>query len=565
MEADSSVPTTEPIQVEPAEPTSVPILSSLDIQVDSSTRIFPEARLTLEKTVPLSIIDATVTRFAATAAAWLYDRPINTDALSIERLKVALEKTLNHYPQWAGKLHFAPYNAEGCHTQRFGRLMLSYGSTSDPGVHFQVAHSQVRLSSFIPSASERAAGAGIYDFTAIPIAELLLDEQKLALYNMKDFEGLPCMSVQLTTFVCGGISIAVKIAHPLADAQCMVQFVHDWAAINRALLANSILPTIYRPFDPSLLDRAASGDIDAADPDPELIKCSRELPVRRFDWWLSGEQCPWPTNAGHVPPEIAVKGLVEPFGTPMPWNEWDVFAPVRHCLVYFTAEELRRISEEASSTATYRISRLDALLGHVWHLLSCARNLDGDETSDLYVTFGARGRVSPPLPETFIGSPIIITHVASSNAISRGSRASAIRSSISAFTPSNLGAFLHDKAYEGSPQRIWNTFFGKCNTLVTSWLRLGVYQMDFGSGSTPRYVEAIMPSVDGCIQIMESGVSPLVQGGDWKKVHWADEGVCVSLYLKDDVMERFLGDLQLRKYRSNAVCAGICGDPCSKN
>jgi hypothetical protein len=559
MEADSSVPTmvaSEPVQVEPAEPTAIPTLSSLDIQVDSSTRIFPEARFTQEKTVPLSILDATVARFAATAAAWLYDRSTNTDALSTERLKVSLEKTLNYYPQWTGTLHFAPYNAEGGHTERFGRLMLSYGSTSDPGVHFLVTHSQVRLSSLIPSPSEREAGSGIYDITAIPIAELLPEEQKLALYNMKDFEGLPCMIVQLTTFACGGISIAVKMAHPLADAQCMVQFVHDWAGINRALSANSTLPTISRPFDPSLLDRAASGDIDAPDPDPELIKCSRELPVRRFDWWLSGDQCPWPTNAGHIPPEIAAKGLVEPFGTPMPWNEWDVFAPVSHCLIYFTAEELQRISEDASSMGTSRISRLDALLGHVWHLLSCARKLDGDETSDLHITFGARGRVSPPLPETFIGSPIILTCVTGSKAMSREARASAIRSSICAFTPSNLGAFLHDKAYEATPQRIWNAFLGKCNTIVTSWLRLGVYQMDFGGGSTPRYVEAIMPSVDGCIQIMESGVSPSVQGGDLKKVHWADERVCVSLYLKRDVMESFLDNPQLRKYRSNAVHAG---------
>jgi hypothetical protein len=80
--------------------------------------------------------------------------------------------------------------------------------------------------------------------------------------------------------------------------------------------------------------------------------------------------------------------------------------------------------------------------------------------------------------------------------------------------------------------------------------------MDFDGGNAPRYVEAFMPSMDGCIQIMESGVTPLVQRGDLKKVHWADEGVCVSLYLKDDVMERFLGNPQLRKYRSNAVRAG---------
>ena len=64
---------------------------------------------------------------------------------------------------------------------------------------------------------------------------------------------------------------------------------------------------------------------------------------------------------------------------------------------------------------------------------------------------------------------------------------------------------LHDLAFEVSPHRLWNGFLGRRNTIVTSWLRLKAYEVDFGT-SVPRFVDAFMPNMDGCVQIM----------GEWK-------------------------------------------------
>jgi len=95
--------------------------------------------------------------------------------------------------------------------------------------------------------------------------------------------GLPGTIIRLTTFDCGGVAVAVKMAHVLADAQAMVQFVNNWARVNRDILAQAPIPRLSPVFDPSLIDRAAAGDIDAAKPDPEIIRAARTLHINRFD------------------------------------------------------------------------------------------------------------------------------------------------------------------------------------------------------------------------------------------------------------------------------------------
>ncbi|KAJ5294256.1 hypothetical protein N7508_009077 [Penicillium antarcticum] len=100
--------------------------------------------------------------------------------------------------------------------------------------------------------------------------------------------------------------------------------------------------------------------------------------------------------------------------------------------------------------------------------------------------------------------------------------ASKIRDTMKEFTPEAVGAMLHDAAHEVSPQRLWQGFLGRGHTLVTSWLRLGLYDVSFcgGSGSVPR--------VDGCLQITDDA--------------FGDGGMDVAVYLDEGDMGRLLGD-----------------------
>jgi hypothetical protein len=69
----------------------------------------------------------------------------------------------------------------------------------------------------------------------------------------------------------------------------------------------------------------------------------------------------------------------------------------------------------------------------------------------------------------------------------------------------------------------------------------GVYEVDFGAG-VPSYVEALMPSCDGLVEVMEAGDVRNVDGG---RKDWISEGVDVSVYLEEKAMERLLGDRKL--------------------
>ena len=263
----------------------------MDIKVISQSRIFPESRVDQSASgvhnVPLTITDATAAQFSPTAAMWMFDPATEIDseaqtALSPDQMKLSFQKTLSAYTQWAGQLHLSPYKANGNHMQRLGRLSLSYGAASDPGVEFVSAHSPSNLSALVPSTKTRMTGLKWVDLTHLPSDELL-PLVPLALHNMIDYAGLPGMMVQLTTLACGSCVLAIKMAHPLADAQALMCFMHDWAATNRAMLASTLLPSLSPIFDPSLVDQAATGDIDALEPDQSLVQKVRRLPLHRFD------------------------------------------------------------------------------------------------------------------------------------------------------------------------------------------------------------------------------------------------------------------------------------------
>ena len=152
--------------------------------------------------------------------------------------------------------------------------------------------------------------------------------------------------------------------------------------------------------------------------------------------------------------------------------------------------------------------------------------------------------MSPPLPDSFAGSPILLGHVsrrgsdvAGVDGIGLGAIVLEVRKMMALFTPRAVAAYLHDAAHEVSPQRLWQCFLGERHTLVTSWVRAGAYEVDFcgGDGGTrPVYVQGKMPRMDGVLQMMDVGEG----AGDFD----------VSLCLERGAMGRLLADGLLRKY-----------------
>ena len=509
------------------------------------TRLFPSSRPQQPISAPLSILDATVVRYAPTGAIWLFEHIPEgvSETEFLDRLRSSFVDALNDSPHFAGQLQWAPVRPSGLHTERFNRPIIIYGDEKDPGVEWSVVrHSSISLQSLAPPASERASGKGVWigdEFAQ----SLFLSNTSLPLHDLRECEGLPAVQIQLNLFNDGGYGIGIKMAHALADAQALMVFVHHWAAQSRKSFSFTDTSSLMDApiFNPALLDARAAGDIDGPAADPALVSAARQLPLHRFDWWRTNAPGypPFsiPTTENSKPSAEALSQLELSPSTSAPWLTWDFSRPVRYTQLHYPGPELDRLKEQARANGRLDISRLDALLAHIWAAINHARGHD-KSTEDVFLnlTLGVRARVSPPLPDSFMGSPLFLAHIKSSGASactsSVGQTASKIRETMLRFTPDAVGAMLHDAAHEVSPQRLWQAFLGTQHTLVTSWLRLKVYQVDFvGSKRQPRYVHAVMPKMDGCLQVMDPGVD--------------DGGVDIALYLDAEAMEKLLVDRQL--------------------
>lgn len=542
----------------------------------SSQKVFPAAPVTGgEKAVRLSIADATVARFSPCAAVWLYDATEASRDTNLlrARLQQALGQTLDDYPHFAGQLRWATSNNNNSEPLRLGRPVVTYGTREDPGVEFTAAAYDGGLAALVPSEeARRGGGQRVWIASDFPQDELLPGAELAFESHLGRFEGLPGASAQVTTFSCGGFAVGIKITHCLSDAVCLVQFAKAWSARAGALFSSETLaagsssspPPRAAVFDPSLLDRHAGlqqGRRDAV-ADDDKIRLARSLPMHRYDWWRADAPGypAWAaaSSAATRPTAAQLRDITLSPSTAPPWTTWDAAAPVAHAQIRFGGDEVRRIKAAAQADLVVKeeeedclgISRLDALLSHVWILINRARKIDLDDDDEpvyMDLTLGLRTRVDPPLPATFAGSPLLLAHVLLlSSSSSLGAVALAVRQAVARFTPDAVAAYLHDAAHEVSPQRLWQAFLGRRHTLVTSWARAGCYEVgDFVGGTKgtkgrpPRYVQGRMPRVDGCCQVMD-GVGE--DGRDFE----------VSLCLEEGALGRLVRDERLGAYSSSS-------------
>jgi hypothetical protein len=538
---------------------------TLNISELWSERVFARSKpsSSSKKSVPLSIIDATVADFAATEVVLFYDSSSShqqpTTQTFVKHLQQGLEITLDAYPQWCGHLHRSKYDPTSRdYTQRYGRLVLTYGCNDDPGLRLTAARANVRLSDTVPSPRERISQLKTWNATSLPTSSFT-PKDKLSTDDLDD-PTLSSITARVTIFACGGLAIALKFVHPLADAKCMSYFMKDWAAATLAVSTGNSAPAMFPLFDPHLLDDRAASDINASSPNLEIVSQARELPCNRFDWWTSADDCPFPTNSTKVPDALQeVDQNIQ--GVRIPWKEWDLSASVSHYVLHFSQEEIQSLWQAASNDSTL-VSKHDALLAHVWGAVNRARHLTHDDGMvHMDYSLGLRDRTRPKLPDRFVGSPMIIANISTSGreasksdpgSTELGHLASLIRNTIKQFTPMAIAAHLHDKSFEQCPQRLWQAFLGKRHLLTTSWIHTDFRYLDFGLGGLPRYVEAVMPKMDGLLQLIEATV-PDNSPKQKKAVHWAEYGVDVHIYLESAVMDRMIRDPILRVFDGTKV------------
>jgi hypothetical protein len=526
-------------------------------QVVRVSRLSPQQVGHRERAVPLSLLDATTAKFGLTSAIWLLERPtvLLTSADLVDNLRTALSTTLNYYPQWCGHLKAVLSIEDYClppeiaafpaHAKRYGRVYVHYGTGRYPGVEFIEARSSATVDDlYVANSSETR-----------PIWNRKKGDSTLALFvpstdiaqalepDQKDSTGLykAAMAVQVTGLACGGLVLAAKIAHPLADITALTRFVRDWASVSRAMINKAPLPELSPMFEPSRLDTCASGDINANDADLAIMEDALNLPLHRYDWWAPPAEPP-----ATFPSDLLLAGK------PLPWAEWDTKAPVDQYTVHFSREQIDHLwllaTQEASlAPSDLKVSKHDALLAHVWSCILRARGLRKDN-NPVHCDLVLGTRPAFKLDDSFIGSPTMMINIEISasdvaSGKSLGSIARRIRETVSTVNnPQRLAAHLHSIAYEKSPQRIWQGFLGQRHIMVTTWARAGIYDVDFGLGSRIRYADGVVPCVDGCILIANGPPIDPPSPSERVKRGWTENGVDITLPLRCEDMERLLRD-----------------------
>ena len=494
----------------------------------------------LPHSTPLSLIDNTSAGAPPPTGVWLWDQPSTERgraALSVELLTRSLQTALDSCSFLCGQLAPIEYRPHD-YRHRRGCMQLTWGQPTDPGAQLVIASCPLTLASLVPSMAERAQ-TGLFDASKLPLTELFPSTQ-LAMSGGADHRGLPVLTVQLTSFSCGGFGIGARLTHALSDAASLMAFMRQWADVNRALLDGSPLPATSLIYAAELLDRCAAGDLDAAEADPKLLETARAVCEHRFDWWASSAHCPPFMLANtKIPPEID-PASVGALGSAVPWLDWEWQKPCVHWLLDFSAAETEAMWKDARASAGgVPISHEDALVAHLWCELSRARGLH-HRSKPIALTrgVGLRDRLQPPVPPTAIGSiRIMAPTMLSAQAVCSqpiGATAAALRSTVSSFTAESLPAVLHEFAHETTPQRRCQILLGHHCTSA-SWTRQGIAELDFGqSAQSLRYFDAVLSMpLDNAFYVFEAA------GG----------GLTISLSLQAEYWESLVASPTLRKYR----------------
>lgn len=328
-------------------------------RVNSRERVFPIAvspgkKATVTK---LSIVDASVARFSTCAAVWLYNATETSQDSTLHhgRLRQALRQTLDDYRHFAGQLRWATKDdiePGDPNPRHVSRPAVSYGTAADPGVEPVHADYDRPLGGVVPSLQDRRTAKGVWVATDFPQDELL-PRCKLAFNSsLAEFDGLPGVAVQITRPSCGGWAVGVMMSHCLADAVCMLRFVHSWAARARALVTGDCAVLDGRPpkpvFEPGMLDQHA-GLTGSPEPDAEMVALARSLPMHRYDWWATdapGYPAWAMASSNATKPQDLDRTKLSPSTFP-PWPTWDLAAPVDHVQIRFGADEVARMKQAA--------------------------------------------------------------------------------------------------------------------------------------------------------------------------------------------------------------------------
>ncbi|KAL3848836.1 hypothetical protein ACJIZ3_010718 [Penstemon smallii] len=275
----------------------------------------------------------------------------------------------------------------------------------------------------------------------------------------------PLVLLQVTHFKCGGVCLGVRNEHHLSDGLSALHFINTWADIARGLEI-----TI-----PPVINRSHLRARSPPQPQFDHIEYYQPRPTMKVPYDAS--------------PEITLS----------------VFKLTRDQI-----NTLKSNCKDKEDDVSY--SSFEVLGGHIWRCVCKARGLSEDQETRIYIPIDGRTRLQPPLPQGYYGNVIFPNrHVALSGEIQSKPLKHVVsiihdaiiqmnndymRSTIDylELQPDLLALAIGDDTY-------------RCPNLgINSWVRLPIYDADFGWGK-PVYMGPGAIPCEGKITMLPSPIS----------------------------------------------------------
>lgn len=359
--------------------------------------------------------------------------PQNTDfQVLVASLKESLREALVVYYPFAGRL----VKKEGTN----GELEVR---CDDSGCFFTEAVVEETL--------EEVGGAeGCVDFTGMEAAGLSGD----GIFSLNEHEEIPPLVIQVTSFKCKSIALAVNWHHQVVDGVSGMSFLKAWSELALGL------PITCRP-------------------DHRRHLLSPRVPPQPSD------SIPGCKLLSSHPQEQESSLLSE-----VRWSK-EATVELLPKKVEFTisAEEIQQLKKEASTSGASFASGV-LISAHLWRLVTKARGLDRDATTTIYTVVDARKRLKD-FPVNYFGNCIFYRpadcSVADMFDMPLGHVAKLIQDSVSVVTEDYVRSIVDFVHVTGALNLTWERpNLSTHDVQPTFWRFFPIYELDFGFG-IPRY------------------------------------------------------------------------------
>nr|CAD1842184.1 unnamed protein product [Ananas comosus var. bracteatus] len=396
------------------------LIVDLDVKREAPITLLSPENPTPIETVCLSNIDQTVAFPVETI--FFYDAPPVKTLDIVEILKRSVSDVLLiPYYFMAGRLDF---NVE---TKRLELLC------NNAGILFASATSRLKLEELgnlsLPNPSFR---------------HLILQTD-----GFKSLRETPVFTIQVTRFKCGGLSIGFVTNHSIMDGRSAAEMFENLAAICRGEGMK------YKNLNN---DRSC---IRARDPPRIMFDHPEYTKLAEYTTSFSTSSSSFTSPLQSTPPISLSK--------PLKNNIFEMLS--------FTSDMIECLKEKA----TNKCSTFEAIVAHLWRSRARAVFEDPNQTSSVLFAVDIRPKISPPLPDGYIGNAVI-TASASASVKSLIEKpfsfcVELVQEAIERVTDEYVRSVIDWlEVNKGVPSTLNGNFF------VSAWWKLPFHELDFGCG-----------------------------------------------------------------------------------